>query len=33
MTLKASDLRPYRSGRGPAVVLLHCLGVDHHILG
>ncbi len=31
MTLKASDLRLHRSGRGPAIVLLHCLGVDHHI--
>jgi 3-oxoadipate enol-lactonase len=25
------QLRLHRSGRGPAVVLLHCLGVDHHI--
>jgi 3-oxoadipate enol-lactonase len=31
MTLKASDLRLHRSGQGPAIVLLHCLGVDHHI--
>jgi 3-oxoadipate enol-lactonase len=31
MTLNASDLRLHRSGQGPAIVLLHCLGVDHHI--
>jgi 3-oxoadipate enol-lactonase len=31
MTLDAADIRLHRVGRGPAVVLLHCLGVDHHV--
>ena len=31
MALKASDVRLHRTGRGPAIILLHCLGVDHHI--
>ena len=31
MDLKASDIQLHRTGRGPAIVLLHCLGVDHHI--
>ena len=25
------EIKLHRTGRGPAVVLLHCLGVDHHI--
>jgi 3-oxoadipate enol-lactonase len=25
------EIKLHRSGRGPAIVLLHCLGVDHHI--
>lgn len=29
--LSASDVRVHRSGRGPALVLLHCLGVDHRL--
>jgi 3-oxoadipate enol-lactonase len=31
MTSLSPEIRFYRSGHGPAVVLLHCLGVDHHI--
>lgn len=27
----SSEIRFRRSGQGPAIVLLHCLGVDHHI--
>ena len=29
--LSAQSVRRHRSGRGPAVVMLHCLGVDHRI--
>lgn len=31
MTLGSSPIRLHRSGRGPALVLLHCLGVDHRV--
>jgi 3-oxoadipate enol-lactonase len=31
MAHEMPQLRLHRSGHGPAVVLLHCLGVDHHI--
>ena len=31
MTSLSPEIRFYRSGHGPAIVLLHCLGVDHHI--
>ena len=31
MTSDTPRLRLHRTGRGPAIVLLHCLGVDHHI--
>jgi len=27
--LSADDIRVHRSGNGPALVMLHCLGVDH----
>ena len=29
--LQVADVRRYRTGDGPAIVLLHCLGVDHHL--
>ncbi len=29
--LSAVDVRRHRSGSGPAVVMLHCLGVDHRL--
>ena len=29
--LSAVDVRRHRRGTGPALVLLHCLGVDHHL--
>jgi 3-oxoadipate enol-lactonase len=31
MTSLSSEIRLHRSGNGPALVLLHCLGVDRHI--
>lgn len=29
--LSAADIKRHRSGQGPAVVMLHCLGVDHRL--
>src|SRR5690348_2374266 len=29
--LDAGTIRPHRKGAGPALVLLHCLGVDHRL--
>ena len=29
--LSAKNIRVHRSGRGPVLVLLHCLGVDHRL--
>lgn len=29
--LDPADIKVHRSGKGPALVLLHCLGVDHHL--
>jgi 3-oxoadipate enol-lactonase len=31
MKLDAANIRLHRSGSGPALVMLHCLGMDHHL--
>jgi len=30
-SLEPDTIKPHRRGTGPVVVLLHCLGVDHHL--
>ena len=30
-SLSVTDIKRHRSGQGPAVVMLHCLGVDHRL--